>query len=99
MIVHGVNGHRSRGTLCFIPVGCQIFPTGVLSFYQPDFLFASPAFQLFLPVDRVSDVIETFPVYETRSIVVVGEALERVRFVLIHPLAQVVCHAYVHSTS
>ena len=101
MIVHGVNEHRSRGTLrfCLIPVGCQILPARVLAFDQPHFLFATPALQLFLAINCVSYVVEAFPVYEACAIVVVGETLKSMVLMLRHPLTKVVGHAYVQSSA
>src|ERR1019366_6975960 len=94
-----VNEHRSRGTLCSVPLCCQILPAGVLSFYQPDFLFATPALELLLAIDCICNLIEAFPIYEPRAIVVVGEALESVVLMLPHALAQVARHPYVQGAS
>jgi hypothetical protein len=52
------------------------FQPGFFLFDQPHFLFATPAFELLLPVNRVSYVVETFPAYKARAIVIVAEALE-----------------------
>src|ERR1022692_1227999 len=87
-----VNEHRSRGTLRFVPLGCQILPAGVLAFDQPHFLFAAPALELFLAIDRICNVIEAFPIYEASAIVVVGEALADVILMLPDALPQGVRH-------
>ena len=80
--VHEVNGHRRRGTLCFIPLQRQIFPSRIEPRNQPEFLLAAPALQLLFAVNGIPHIIEALLVYEANCIVVVGETFEGMSFVL-----------------
>jgi hypothetical protein len=90
-----VNERRSRGTFCFCrePIRCQILPMRILSHDQPPFLFAAPAFQLLLAIDRIRHVIETLPVDQASAVVIVAESFANAVLMLPDAFAKIAGHA------
>ena len=78
-----------------IPAVAQIVPVGVLSQYQPQFLFSIPAFDLFLARDRGQGLLERLDVNQLAHVVTAGEAVRRPGLVFPHTPLNVVGESYV----
>jgi hypothetical protein len=64
---------------------------------QPQLLLAPPALQLLFPRDCFMHIVEALPIHQTCGIVLIGESLRPVRFVLKNTPVQIVCHSNVEA--
>jgi len=95
MLVHVSERAPQSRDLAFLSrtVPLQILPPRIPALDQPLILFATPALQLFLAVDRVCHVIKTLPVDEAGAVVIVAKAFEPVILMLPDAFPQIVRHA------
>lgn len=79
------------------PLLPEVGPSGVSRFDERDLLCASPALSLFFSVDGAVDVVEAFVVHQAGTVILGGEVLDCVAFVLECSAVDAVRHADVES--
>src|SRR5690242_9577152 len=76
-----------------VPLCCQIFPCRVFLSDQPFFLRSIPAFQLFLTINCVRNVVVRLEPNQTMAFVLFAETFKDAVLVLPNSLAQIARHS------
>ena len=91
-----LRSRRSRPSRrVLIPPRGQVSPLWIEARDQPKLFLSTPSLELFLSSDGSIHVVEALSVHKTNRIVIVGESLEAVRFMLKDAAVKIVGHSNV----
>ena len=81
---------REAEHLRLIPLPRQVVPLRIYRFNQRDSLHPRPRLDLFLPLDRIADILESLKIHEPRDVVFRGKSRSKFQLVLSNPASNAI---------